>query len=108
MSVDGTGVRQVTHNKVDDILSDWQPLHDVSALKAHAIALDARSGRPLRLRFHEGAPLHQRLRPVGQREPRQLRADPDPLLAPPRTLAYLCGRREPDPECVDEVLGVLV
>jgi Tol biopolymer transport system component len=51
MSADGTGVRQVTHNKVDDILSDWQPLHDVSAPKAHALASDARSGRSVRLRF---------------------------------------------------------
>jgi hypothetical protein len=44
-------VHQVTHNKVDDILSDWQPLHDVSAPKAHALASDARQGRPVRLRF---------------------------------------------------------
>jgi len=51
MDADGTGERQVTHNKVDDILSDWQPLHDVSAPKAHALASDARPGTLGRLRF---------------------------------------------------------
>jgi Tol biopolymer transport system component len=51
MHADGSGVHQVTHNKVDDILSDWQPLHDVSAPKARALASDARPGRPVRLRF---------------------------------------------------------
>jgi Tol biopolymer transport system component len=51
MSPDGSSVHQVTHNKVDDILSDWQPLHDVSAPKAHALAADARPSRPVRLRF---------------------------------------------------------
>jgi Tol biopolymer transport system component len=51
MNADGTGVRQVTHNKVDDILSDWQPLHDVVAPKAHALAADARLRALGRLRF---------------------------------------------------------
>ena len=51
MGADGTGVRQVTHNKTDDILSDWQPLHDVSAPKARALASEARSGKLGRLRF---------------------------------------------------------
>jgi Tol biopolymer transport system component len=51
MNADGTGVRQVTHNKVDDILSDWQPLHDVSAPKVRALVSDVEAGRIGRLRF---------------------------------------------------------
>jgi Tol biopolymer transport system component len=51
MNADGTGERQVTHNKVDDILADWQPLHDTSAPKAHALVSDARQDTVGRLRF---------------------------------------------------------
>ena len=51
MSANGTGVRQITHNSQDDILSDWQPLHDVSPPKAHALASDAKRAGTGRLRF---------------------------------------------------------
>ena len=51
MNADGTGVRQVTHNKVDDILSDWQPLHDVARPKARALVSDVGAGTVGRLRF---------------------------------------------------------
>ena len=51
MNADGTGERQVTHNKVDDILSDWQPLHDISAPKVHALVSEVQAGPIGRLRF---------------------------------------------------------
>jgi Tol biopolymer transport system component len=51
MNADGSGERQLTHNKVDDILSDWQPLHDVSAPKARALVSNVEAGKVSRLRF---------------------------------------------------------
>lgn len=51
MSTDGNNVRQITHNHEDDILSDWQPLHDASAPKAHALASQVKRGGIARLRF---------------------------------------------------------
>ena len=51
MNADGTGERQVTHNKVDDIVSDWQPLRDLSRPKVRALASDVEAGRIGRLRF---------------------------------------------------------
>jgi Tol biopolymer transport system component len=51
MNADGSGERQVTHNKVDDFVSDWQPLHDVSDPKVHARAADVRRGTTGRLQF---------------------------------------------------------
>ena len=51
MNADGTGERQVTHNKVDDIVSDWQPLRDLSRPKVRALVSDVEAGRIGRLRF---------------------------------------------------------
>jgi hypothetical protein len=45
------GLRQLTHNNVDDIVMDWQSLHDLRAPTVKALTSHGRPGKRITLRF---------------------------------------------------------
>jgi Tol biopolymer transport system component len=51
VNADGSGERQLTHNDRDDIVDDWQPLHDVQPPTARALASTGRAGHTVALRY---------------------------------------------------------
>jgi WD40-like Beta Propeller Repeat len=51
MNADGGPQRQLTHNNVDDIVLDWQSLHDVRAPSVKALASHGTPGKRIALRF---------------------------------------------------------
>jgi WD40-like Beta Propeller Repeat len=51
MSADGGPQRQLTHNTVDDIMLDWQSLHDLRAPTVKALASRGTPGKVITLRF---------------------------------------------------------
>jgi dipeptidyl aminopeptidase/acylaminoacyl peptidase len=48
---DGSGVRRVTDNAQEDLVQDWQPLHDTSPPRIHALRSTGRRGHRSRFRF---------------------------------------------------------
>jgi hypothetical protein len=51
MSADGGPQRQLTHNTVDDIMLDWQSLHDLRAPTVKALTSRGTPGKAITLRF---------------------------------------------------------
>jgi dipeptidyl aminopeptidase/acylaminoacyl peptidase len=51
MNADGGPQRQVTHNSVDDIVLDWQSLHDLRAPTVKALTSRGTPGKRIALRF---------------------------------------------------------
>jgi WD40 repeat protein len=51
MSAEGGPQRQVTHNAVDDIVLDWQSLHDLRAPSVKALPSHGTLGKAITLRF---------------------------------------------------------
>jgi Tol biopolymer transport system component len=51
MNADGSAQRQLTHNTVDDIVADWQPLYDLRAPTIRALASRDKHGARVRLRY---------------------------------------------------------
>jgi Tol biopolymer transport system component len=51
MSADGGPQRQLTHNNVDDIVMDWQALHDLRAPSVKALPSSGKLGKAITLRF---------------------------------------------------------
>jgi dipeptidyl aminopeptidase/acylaminoacyl peptidase len=51
MNADGGPQRQVTHNRVDDIVDDWQSLHDLRAPTVKALTSRGGRGKRIALRF---------------------------------------------------------
>jgi dipeptidyl aminopeptidase/acylaminoacyl peptidase len=52
MNVDGGPQRQVTHNTVDDVVLDWQSLHDLRAPSVKALKSRGTAGKAIPLRFN--------------------------------------------------------
>ena len=51
MNADGGPQRQLTHNTVDDIMEDWQALHDLRAPTVQALTSRGTPGKAITLRF---------------------------------------------------------
>jgi Tol biopolymer transport system component len=51
MNADGGPQRQITHNNVDDIVMDWQSLHDLRAPTVRALTSHGTPGKRIALRF---------------------------------------------------------
>ena len=51
MNADGGPQRQVTHNTVDDVVLDWQSLHDLRAPTVKALTSRGTPGKAITLRF---------------------------------------------------------
>jgi hypothetical protein len=51
MNADGGPQRQLTHNTVDDIVQDWQSLHDLRAPSVKALPSHGTPGKAITLRF---------------------------------------------------------
>jgi WD40 repeat protein len=51
MNADGGTQRQITHNNVDDIVMDWQSLHDLRAPTVRALTSHGTPGKRIALRF---------------------------------------------------------
>jgi TolB protein len=51
MNADGGTQRQITHNNVDDIVMDWQSLHDLRAPTVRALTSHGTPGKRVALRF---------------------------------------------------------
>lgn len=51
MNADGGPQRQVTHNTVDDVVLDWQSLHDLRAPSVKALPSRGTPGKAITLRF---------------------------------------------------------
>jgi Tol biopolymer transport system component len=74
MNADGGPQRQVTHNTVDDVVLDWQSLHDLRAPSVKALTSRGTPGKVIPLRFKSsdnsgrasvGITVFQGKRPVG-------------------------------------------
>jgi hypothetical protein len=52
MNADGGPQRQLTHNTVDDIVQDWQSLHDLRAPSVNALTSRGTPGKAITLRFN--------------------------------------------------------
>ena len=55
----GTNITKVTQNNHEDLVQDWQPLHDLSPPVVHALPSSGRLGRALRLRFKISEDTHR-------------------------------------------------
>jgi dipeptidyl aminopeptidase/acylaminoacyl peptidase len=51
MNADGGSQRQITHNNVDDVVMDWQSLHDLRAPSMKALPSRGTPGKRIALRF---------------------------------------------------------
>jgi hypothetical protein len=51
MNADGGPQRQVTHNTIDDVVLDWQSLHDLRAPSVKALTSRGTPGKAITLRF---------------------------------------------------------
>jgi hypothetical protein len=74
MNADGGPQRQVTHNTFDDVVLDWQSLHDLRAPSVKALTSRGTPGKAIPLRFKSsdnsglasvGITVFQGKRPVG-------------------------------------------
>jgi Tol biopolymer transport system component len=52
MNADGGPQRQVTHNTIDDVVLDWQSLHDLRAPSVKALTSRGTPGKAITLRFN--------------------------------------------------------
>ena len=50
-SIGGGPERRMTHNNIDDLVDDWQPLHDLQAPTARALSSSGRAGGVVKLRY---------------------------------------------------------